>query len=237
MTSAPLVITPGEPGGVGAEITLKAWLAKTCPPFALIADADHVDRLSQIAGLNCPIARIGSLSETEATFANALPVLHRALPHLVEPGHFKAQTASWVMDCIEEAVDICLAGRAAAMVTNPIQKEALYAAGFKYQGHTDFLAALCHARGLPARDVMMLVGGGLRTVPLTVHIALKDVPTQLTMEAIVAQGEVVDQALRTHFNVVAPRLAVTGLNPHAGENGNMGQEEIDVILSAGKGQL
>ncbi len=118
------------------------------------------------------------------------------------------------------------------MVTNPIQKEALYAAGFKHQGHTDFLAALCHQKGLPAVDVMMLVGAGLRTVPVTVHIALNDVATSLTQSAICAQAKVVHMALQTCFGISNPRIAISGLNPHAGENGSMGREEIEIIRPA-----
>lgn len=118
------------------------------------------------------------------------------------------------------------------MVTNPIQKEALYAAGFAYQGHTDYLAALSRQRGLPASDVMMLVGGGLRAVPITVHIALKDVPSALTTEAILIQTRIVSAALIEKFGIASPRLAMTGLNPHAGENGSMGREELDIIIPA-----
>ncbi len=238
MTSAtlkPLILTPGEPGGVGVEITLKAWLAlKDQAPmaFALLGDSQHVSNVARAANSPVPVIEIASLDHAADVFGEGLPVLHHALPTPVSAGSFSAATAPWVMATIEKAVEFCIEGHASAMVTNPIQKEALYAAGFAYQGHTDFLAALSRQRGLPASDVMMLVGGGLRTVPLTVHIALKDVPVALTMDAILAQARIVHAALKEKFGIAAPRLAVTGLNPHAGENGSIGREEIEIIVPA-----
>ena len=232
---APLVLTPGEPGGVGAEISIKAWHRLRNQSefvFALLGDIDHVVMCCGRAGIEVKVQPIASLDDAAQCFPNALPVLQRPLPATVNLGKFSATTAPWVMNCIVEAVEFCLEGRASALVTNPIQKEALYAAGFKYQGHTDFLAALCHERGLPAHDVMMLVGGGLRAVPVTVHIALKDVPTALTRQRIVSQAKVVHEGLQQYFGIAQPRIAVTGLNPHAGENGSMGQEETDVIRPA-----
>jgi 4-hydroxythreonine-4-phosphate dehydrogenase len=230
-----MILTPGEPGGVGIEITLKAWMALREKPemaFALLGDAKHVARVSQSIGMAATILEISSLDQVATVFERALPVIHHGLPTAVVAGQFSATTAPWVMERIEEAVELCLVGDASAMITNPIQKEALYAAGFAYQGHTDFLAALTRQRGLAASDVMMLVGGGLRAVPITVHIPLKDVPAALTTVAILTQARVVHAALKNNFGVAAPRLAVTGLNPHAGENGSMGREEIDVIIPA-----
>lgn len=232
---APLVLTPGEPGGVGAEIAVKAWQRLQHQnefSFALVGDIDHVEVCCERAGLPFSVQPIASLADAPSCFPNALPVLHRPLPAAVVLGKFSPATAHWVMDRIVEAVGFCLSGHASALVTNPIQKEALYAAGFKHQGHTDFLAALCHDRGLPAQDVMMLVGGGLRAVPVTVHIALKEVPTALTRQSIIDQAQVVHESLQRYFGVTHPRIAVTGLNPHAGENGSMGQEEITIIRPA-----
>lgn len=231
----PLILTPGEPGGIGVEITLKAWLAlrdKAGMAFGLLGDAQHVAKVAQAINLPVHISEISTLDQVAGVFQRALPVIHHALPAPVSAGAFSAATALWVMAMIEKAVELCLGGQASAMVTNPIQKEALYAAGFAYQGHTDFLAALARQRGLPASDVMMLVGGGLRAVPVTVHIPLKDVPLALTMDAIVTQAHIVHAALQQKFGIASPRLAVTGLNPHAGENGSMGREEIDIIVPA-----
>lgn len=235
MTVAPIVLTPGEPGGIGAEISVKAWqqLRKEAGiSFIYLGDEQHLVLRARKAGLNCETCRIEDVSQATTVFSNALPILHRPLPAMVQAGQFFPATAPWVTGCISEAVDLCLSGAASGMVTNPIQKEALYAAGFKHQGHTDFLAALCHERGIPAQEVMMLVGGGLRAVPLTVHIALKDVPAALTQATIIAQAEVVHQALKSHFGITNPRIAITGLNPHAGENGTMGREEIETIRPA-----
>ena len=161
----PLVITPGEPAGVGTEIVIKAWqdLRKQSHlSFALLGDAEHVTSTSRLAGLQAPVRVVESLEQAAAVFSTSLPILHRPLNAPVLLGAFTADTAKWVTDCIEEAVTLCLSHAASAMVTCPIQKEALYAAGFAYQGHTDFLAALCHACGHAATEVMMLAGGGLR---------------------------------------------------------------------------
>ncbi len=231
MPDTPLILTPGEPAGVGNEITIKAWQKLHREPnhaFALLTDAHFIAAISPQAKLQT----IAHITEAADVFSTALPILHRPLPSRVTPGSFSPGTAPWVTNCITEAVDLCLAKTASAMVTNPIQKEALYAAGFKHQGHTDFLAALCRERGHTANDVMMLVGGGLRAVPVTVHIALKDVATALTEDTIITHAEVVHHDLQTRFGIVAPRIAITGLNPHAGENGAMGREEIEIIRPA-----
>ena len=230
-----LILTPGEPAGVGSEIAIKAWQDlrhQSNQAFALLADISHLEAVAKLAGLKCEVANISHMSEAGAVFKNALPVLHRPLPTAVNLGQFTSATAAWVTGCIDEAVAMCLAGEASALVTCPIQKEALYAAGFSFQGHTDYLADLCHQRALPAKEVMMLVGGDLRTIPVTVHIALKDVAQALTQDAIISQAEVVHEALRRRFGIASPRIAITGLNPHAGENGSMGREEIDIIRPA-----
>jgi 4-hydroxythreonine-4-phosphate dehydrogenase len=231
----PVVLTPGEPAGIGPEIAAKAWAKLQTEPsicFALIYDVAALrHRLSQ-AGINIPVAEIKTLDQAKLTFANSLPVLHRPLSNIPHAGTFNSGNSPWVISAIKEAVDFCLAGNASAMVTNPIQKEALYAAGFKHQGHTDFLASLARAKGHIANDVMMLVGAGLRAVPVTVHIPLKDVASQLKQKDIETQARVVNAALQSHFRIAAPRIAITGLNPHAGENGTMGREEIEIIIPA-----
>lgn len=235
MPIEPLVLTPGEPGGVGPEITAKAWAALHGDPahcFYLIGDAAFLDQRCTSAGVAVPVVRISAPGEAKTVFRSALPVLHRPLPHAPRTAVFDSGNAPWVISAIDEAVAACFAGTAAGVVTCPIQKEALYAAGFKHQGHTDYLASLAARQGHTVSEVMMLVGGGLRAIPVTVHIALKDVPTRLTGEAIEAQARVTDHALRTFFALPGPRLAVTGLNPHAGENGSMGREETEVIIPA-----
>jgi 4-hydroxythreonine-4-phosphate dehydrogenase len=231
----PIVLTAGEPSGIGPEISLKAWQQlrsdDTCC-FAILADIDHLRALTQTLGLNATLLPIEQIEKSGQYFAAGLPVLHRPLLRHVQPGTATAGNAEWVISLIREAAEKCLAGSASAMVTNPIQKETLYAAGFKYQGHTDYLAAIAREHAHDTHEVMMLVGGGLRAVPVTVHIPLKDVPTHLSQDAIVRQARIVIRELHEKFGLPAPRLAVTGLNPHAGENGSMGREELDVITPA-----
>lgn len=229
--AAPIVLTGGEPAGVAPEITQKAWgelkdAADCC--FFLLGDADYVK--ARNPGLT--VTRISAAREAAACFADSLPVLHRPLGRHPDAGRIDPATAPGVIAAIDEAVELAFAGEAAAIVTNPIQKEALYAAGFRHQGHTDYLAHLAAKAGHPCQEVMMLVAGDLRAIPVTVHIPLKDVPAQLTAASILAQARVTARDLKRYFGIAAPRLAVTGLNPHAGGNGAMGREEIDIIIPA-----
>jgi 4-hydroxythreonine-4-phosphate dehydrogenase len=231
MAAAPLVLTCGEPAGVAPEITAAAWQALRNEPgcsFFLLGDADYW----QARNPGIAISRIAEPADALHVFASALPVLHRTLMRHPQPGTIAAETAPQVIAAIDEAVDMAFAGRVSGIVTNPIQKEALYGAGFRHQGHTDYLAHLSARHGSPVSEVMMLVADGLRTIPVTVHIPLKDVPSQLTREAILAQARVTARDLKRYFNIAQPRLAFTGLNPHAGENGTMGREEIDIIRPA-----
>ncbi len=229
--TAPLILTMGEPAGVAPEITAAAWSALRREPgatFALLGDADYW----QARNPDLAVARIISPAEAQAVFASALPVLHRPLASHPVPGTIAADTADQVIAAIDEAVDMAFSGAAGGIVTNPIQKEALYGAGFRHQGHTDYLAHLSARHGHPVQEVMMLVAEDLRAIPVTVHIPLKDVPAQLTREAILSQARVTARDLARYFGIARPRLAFTGLNPHAGENGTMGREEIDVIRPA-----
>lgn len=231
----PIILTVGEPGGIGPEISVKAWQElrgdSSCS-FALLADVDHLRSLAATLGLNAKLLPIERIEESGQHFADCLPVLHRPLPQPAQAGTTTAKNAEWVISLIREAAENCLAGSGGALVTNPIQKESLYAAGFSHQGHTDYLAAIAREHGHDTHEVMMLVGGGLRTVPVTVHISLKDVPIHLTQDAIIRQSRIVARELESKFGVIAPRLAMTGLNPHAGENGSMGREELEVIVPA-----
>ena len=229
--TAPLILTSGEPAGVAPEITGFAWQALRGDPscaFALLGDVNYWQQRNP--GL--AIREIADPSEARAVFATALPVLHRPLAAAPQPGRIDPATAPQVIAAIDEAVAMAFAGTASGIVTNPIQKEALYGAGFRHQGHTDYLAHLSARHGRPVQEVMMLVAEDLRAIPITVHIPLKDVPSQLTREAILAQARVTARDLTRYFGIARPRLAFTGLNPHAGENGSMGREEIDVIRPA-----
>lgn len=228
---APIVLTSGEPAGVAPEITAAAWRSVRDDPaccFFLLGDADYWQ--SRNPGL--PVARIAGPDEAGSAFGKALPVLHRQLATQPRPGVIDPATAPQVIAAIDEAVELAIAGAVSAIVTNPINKDALYQAGFRHQGHTDYLAHLSARHDLPVQEVMMLVAPGLRAVPITVHIPLKDVPAALTREAILSQARVTARDLTRYFGIDRPRLAFTGLNPHAGENGAMGREEIDVIIPA-----
>ena len=176
--------------------------------------------------------RVQSPLEARSVFAEALPVLHRPLARHPVAGTIDAATAPQVIAAIDEAVAMAFDGTVSAIVTNPIQKEALYAAGFRHQGHTDYLAHLSARHGEPVQEVMMLVAGDLRAIPVTVHIPLSEVPKALTRETVMAQARVTARDLARYFGITRPRLAFTGLNPHAGENGTMGREEIDTIIPA-----
>jgi len=227
----PILLTSGEPAGVAPEITLMAWAALRHEPqqtFALIGDAAYWRQRNSGA----PIHEITALDQAASCFAEALPVLHRPLAAHPLPGTIHAATAPQVIAAIDEAVELAFAGDISAMVTNPIHKDALYAAGFRHQGHTDYLAHLAAGYGRSVQEVMMLVADDLRTIPVTVHIPLKDVPVQLTAASIIAQARVTAADLQRYFGIATPRLAFTGLNPHAGENGAMGREEIDIIIPA-----
>ena len=236
MTGSPLVLTPGDPAGIGAEIACLAWAARECagvPPFALLDDPARLAGLVRGHESDLPWVAIADIAQAPAVFADALPVLPHAFPAPVVPGHPDPANGHAVITAIERAVGLVQAGEAAAVVTNPIAKHVVQAAGFAHPGHTEYLAALAAAPGEAApRPVMLLAGGGLRVVPVTVHIPLRAVPAQLDRADIVATGRIVAAALRRDFGVAAPRLAVAGLNPHAGEHGRLGHEDDAVVAPA-----
>jgi len=231
--SPPLVLTIGEPAGVGGEITLKAWRARNhehLPPFFVL---DVPARLAQLAAalkLDVPVRAIAAPEEAAALFATALPVLPIALPHPVVAGRLDTANAPAVIAAIKQAVELVQQGRAAAIVTNPIQKETLYAAGFPHPGHTEYLAEL--AGGVT--PVMMLAGPELRVVPVTIHTALRQAIASLKTADIVTAGKITAAGLKRDFGIARPRLAVAGLNPHAGENGTLGREDIEIVAPAVK---
>lgn len=234
----PLALTLGEPGGIGLDVTLLAWARSRAdlPPFYLLGDAAAVERRAERLGLDVPVQSV-AIEETATVFARALPVVDLG-PVAAEPGRLTAADAPVVIASIEQAVEDVRAGRAAAVVTNPINKHALYGAGFRFPGHTEFLGALARRFGEGPgpggewRPVMMLAGPELRTVPVTVHIALAEVPRRLTTELVVETGRITARDLRSRFAIAAPRLAIGGLNPHAGENGTMGDEDDRVVAPA-----
>jgi 4-hydroxythreonine-4-phosphate dehydrogenase len=232
---AALVLTMGEPAGVAPEITACAWVALHSQPdkcFVLIGDGAAYEARARAAGFDVTFSAVENINAAQNVFAKAIPYLNVPLSVPPQAGKLDVRNSACVIASIDQAVALCLAGAASALITNPIQKETLYDVGFKHQGHTDYLAHLARTAGHKVDEVMMLVGQGLRTVPVTVHIPLADVPKALTTAAIVTQGLVVAAALRTSFGIAVPRLAVTGLNPHAGENGAMGKEDQMVVAPA-----
>ena len=227
----PLALTMGEPAGIGGEIALKAWRRRSeAPaPFFVIDDAGRLEKLAARIGVSTPVAEIAGPEEATAVFADALPVLAHRLAAPVTPGRPDPANAPAVIAAVERAVALAQSGRVGAVVTNPIHKKSLYDAGFRHPGHTEFLGELA---GGGARPVMMLVCPGLRVVPVTVHLPLSRAVATLTSDAITYCGEITAAALRQEFGVARPRLAVAGVNPHAGEDGSLGREEIDIIAPA-----
>ncbi len=218
-----LALTMGDPAGIGGELTLRAWLARRA--FVVLDDPERLAGIARDLGLDVPIRIVESIGEAAAVFGDALPVLPVRLAAPAVAGRADPANAAAVITSIERATRLALSGEAAAVVTNPIHKASLYGAGFAYPGHTEFLAALTGAP-LP---VMMLASPELRVVPVTVHVSLRDMLALLTTERILAVARVTAAALRQHWGIAAPRLAIAGLNPHAGEDGTMGTEEKTII--------
>lgn len=223
-TDAPIALTMGDPAGIGGEIAAAAWRDSRdrLRPFALIGDTDWA------AGFGVPVARIERIGEAASRFGAALPVLDVKLAVPAIPGQPDPRNAAAVIGAIGTATRLALAGEAAAVVTCPIAKSVLYQAGFPHPGHTEFLGALTGV----AAPVMMLACPGLRVVPVTVHVALRQAIETLETAAIVAAGRTLAAALARDFGAAAPRIAVAGLNPHAGEAGAMGDEERTIIAPA-----
>ena len=225
----PLVVTPGEPAGVGAEITLRAWQSGDAPLFFLIEQPDRVRRRGALAGIDVACVAIDHPEEAVGAFRHGVPVLPCGFPVDCPPGRPDPANAGAVTGAIERAVRAARDGDALALVTNPIQKHTLRSAGFPHPGHTEFLAALA---GGDLRPVMMLACDRLRVVPATIHEPLARVPALLSVDLIAETGRIVLDSLRTDFGIDAPRLAVSGLNPHAGEAGEIGREDAEIVAPA-----
>ena len=213
----------GDPAGIGGELTVRAWqeLRRTGPWFVAL---DDPRRFADV-----PVIEVASPDAAASVFAEALPVLPIRLTATPRPGQPDKANAKAVIGSIERAATLCLSGAVGGMVTNPINKAALYDAGFAYPGHTEFLAALTGAEG---KQIMMLASPELRVVPVTVHASLRDSIVMLSTDAIVAAAQTTAAALRRDFGITRPRLAIAGLNPHAGEQGALGDEETTIIAPA-----
>lgn len=227
----PCAITMGEPSGIGGEISLKAWLNSPSDtrPFFVIDCPARLAEISSRLNLNVEIAKISAPAEALQTFAHALPVL--PLDSIVEaiPGHPDPKNADAVIESIKRAFEYAKDGAAAAVVTNPLQKEVLYRANFSQPGHTEYLA---HLDGPDVVPVMMLASPMLRVVPVTVHVSLKTAVDTLTAEMIIEKSKITIAALQRDFNIHRPRIAIAGLNPHAGEQGSLGHDEEIIIQPA-----
>ncbi len=227
----------GEPAGIGGELALKAWSLRrrgtSSAAFCVIDDPQRLAALSDTLSLEVPVAEIATPDQAASVFGRALPVLAQPLPVEARLGAPDPRNAPAVLASIERAAKLTWSGEVAGIVTAPIHKGSLIRAGFRHAGHTDFLAELAERFGAgPRHPVMMLVCPTLRVVPVTVHVSLSDALAQLSSDMIIQTGHITEAALRTDFGIERPRLAVTGLNPHAGEGGTLGHEERDVIEPA-----
>ena len=230
--TAPLAVSLGDPAGVGPELIAAVWALRhelKLPAFAVVGGAGVLAAAAQRRGITVPIARVTEFGEAASQFASALPCLGTDDCDY-QPGVPDSGGARLALASLERGAALALAGEAAALVTMPVAKAELAKIGFAHPGQTECVAAVC---GVPAADaVMMLAGPSLRAVPLTVHCALAAVPGLLSTQLIVRKGRIVAAALRRDFGIVNPRLAVCGLNPHAGEQGRMGREEDEIIAPA-----
>ena len=231
----PIAVTLGDPKGIGPDITLASWCAREAHglhPFAVYGDPDVLRDRARALGLKVPVAVIADLREASERFAGALPVAALCpLRRSSAPGETEDEV---IVASIEAAADAALGGSALALVTNPIAKKSLRSVALEYPGHTAFLGRLAarYTGESAIRPVMMLAAAELRVVPATVHIALAEVPRRLTRALIVETGRITARALKEDFGIAGPRLAVAGLNPHAGEEGLIGAEEADIIAPA-----
>ncbi|MEQ8666185.1 MAG: 4-hydroxythreonine-4-phosphate dehydrogenase PdxA [Rhodospirillales bacterium] len=226
----PIALTLGDPAGIGGEIATRAWHAtrKNGAPFFIVGDIEHAVDTATMIGLEAPVRELSNLQNAADVFREALPIVPLSRRVEGRPSRPMDSDAACVIESIERATALCREGLARAVVTNPINKKRLYGAGFRFPGHTEFIADLCGSPGA----VMMLAAPDLRVVPVTIHLPLRDAVSSLTTEEIVRVGRIAADALRADFGIAAPRIAVSGLNPHAGEEGALGNEDEDIIRPA-----
>jgi 4-hydroxythreonine-4-phosphate dehydrogenase len=230
----PLALTLGEPAGIGPDITLKAWLRKEelkLPPFYLLGDHDFIAKRARALGLDIKLADVNA-DGAAAAFPRALPVVSTGHAATAEPGRPDDRSADAALASIRQAVGDVAAGRASALVTKPIAKGVLYRAGFRHPGHTEYLAELAASNGHVPQPVMMLWSPALAVVPVTIHVSVREALDQLTADLIVSTARIVAAELKSRFGLARPRLAVSGLNPHAGEDGTLGTEEATIVAPA-----
>ncbi len=232
-TTRPLAISMGEPAGIGPDLVLQLFARReslALPDFAVFGHAEFLRRRARRLGLSIEIEPC-NCTQFEPIGA-ALRVIHIEGEFADRPGQIQPGSASVVIQSIAQATRATLEGHARALVTAPIHKGALYGAGFRHPGHTEYLAALCASGGREPLPVMMLAHEELRAVPLTIHVPLAQVPALITRKLIEDTASIIHHDLRTRFGIAAPRIGVAGLNPHAGEGGSIGHEDRDVIAPA-----
>ena len=233
--SRPLALTLGEPAGIGPDITLAAWRRRAelgLPAFYLLANPAFIAQRAERLGLDVPIAVVEP-ADAVAAFRTALPVVDIGLHITAAPSRPDQTSAPAALAAIDRAVADVRAGHAAALVTNPVAKNVLYRSGFAEPGHTEYLAKLAQAAtGEPLHPVMMLWSPELAVVPVTIHLPLREVVGRLSIDLIAQTGRIVAHDLIARFGIARPRLAVAGLNPHAGEEGALGREDIDLVQPA-----
>jgi 4-hydroxythreonine-4-phosphate dehydrogenase len=230
----PLALTLGEPAGIGPDITIKAWLRRDelkLPAFYLLGDRDFIGRRADALGVDIKLADVGA-EGAAAAFARALPVVSTGHAATAQPGRPDDRSADAALASIRQAVSEVAARRAGAVVTNPIAKGVLYRAGFRHPGHTEYLAELAASNGHVPQPVMLLWSPVLAVVPVTIHVSVREAVAQLTTDLIVSTARIVAASLKSRFGLAHPRLAISGLNPHAGEDGTIGTEETTVIAPA-----
>jgi len=233
--SVPVALTMGDPAGIGPDITLLAWKGRSANhifPFVVLGNPELYISRAAMLGMDVNVTPVSTPADAMESFATALPVLPVSLSRPVEAGKPDMTSAEAIITSIKRSVDLVYSGDVSALVTNPINKKMLYTGGFEYPGHTEFMGALAEQHGDAACPVMMLACEELRAVPATVHIPLKDVPSALTRDRIIQIIKITSGELRHRFDIASPRIAVTGLNPHAGEEGSLGTEEREVIAPA-----
>ncbi|MFG1351796.1 4-hydroxythreonine-4-phosphate dehydrogenase PdxA [Xanthobacter autotrophicus] len=232
---APLVLSLGDPAGIGPDITLRAWVQRQdlgLPAFLVAGDPGVLAARARHLGLTVPLAETGPEDAT-LRFAEALPVLPCGPASTAAPGRPDASSAPCVVASLEAALGLVQAGRAAALVTNPLAKSVMYAGGFPFPGHTEFLAARAALPGCPPpHPVMMIWSDQLAVVPATIHLPYADVPAHLTIDLLVETGRIVASDMARRFGLARPRLVFCGLNPHAGEEGTLGTEDEAIVRPA-----
>ena len=231
----PLALTLGEPAGIGPDITFAAWRQRAelnLDPFYILADPKFLRARAERMALDIPIALIEP-GAAGAAFMSALPVVDIGVTITAEPGQPDGTSAPAAIAAIRRAVADVHAGAAAAMVTNPVAKNVLYRSGFAEPGHTEYLAKLAEdATGISVQPVMLLWSPELAVVPVTIHLPLKEVVARLTSDLIVLTGRIAARDLARRFGIARPRLAIAGLNPHAGEDGALGEEDLATVRPA-----